>query len=139
MGDKSGIERVGEGWKCVVGSPVKPLQCVGKHCSDEKQLLGALSCVATRVAKECYELQSHRKQHHSKRIDGEWVSMTVHAMGAVIATVLQPVALQWYGLTQRPVVKVLPVSERRIMRQLGYACVSYDETVLSTVGLSRAS
>ncbi|GFT28240.1 adhesion G protein-coupled receptor B2 [Trichonephila clavipes] len=31
--------------------------------------------------------------------------MAVHVLGAMIATVLQPGALGWYGLTQRPTVK----------------------------------
>ncbi|GFS51779.1 hypothetical protein TNCV_614231 [Trichonephila clavipes] len=47
---------------------------------------------------------------------GEWVSKAVYIMGATIATVLQIDALQWYGLTQRPLVKVMPTFGWRTMR-----------------------
>ncbi|GFW08136.1 hypothetical protein TNCV_2979031 [Trichonephila clavipes] len=72
--------------------------------------------------------------------DSEWVSMLVHIMGTVIATILQPGALRWYGLTQIPVLKVLPVYGWQTMRQLALCVsVSNDMKVFSTIVLSRVS
>ncbi|GFX54753.1 hypothetical protein TNCV_2556391 [Trichonephila clavipes] len=45
--------------------------------------------------------------------DGGWVSLTAHVMDAAIPDVLQPVALRYFGKTQGPVVKVLPLSRQR--------------------------
>ncbi|GFX04853.1 hypothetical protein TNCV_2248361 [Trichonephila clavipes] len=41
---------------------------------------------------------------------GGWVSLAAHVMGALISDILQPGALRWFGKTQKPVVKVLPLS-----------------------------
>ncbi|GFS82992.1 hypothetical protein TNCV_1568581 [Trichonephila clavipes] len=46
------------------------------------------------------------------------VSLAVHVMGAAIPDVLQPGTLRWFGKTQEPVVKVLPVPRQQPMRQL---------------------
>ncbi|GFW56293.1 hypothetical protein TNCV_1878131 [Trichonephila clavipes] len=42
----------------------------------------------------------HERDTTYKGGDGYWVSIAVHVMDAAIATVLQPGALRWYGLTQ---------------------------------------
>ncbi|GFX78123.1 e3 ubiquitin-protein ligase RNF13 [Trichonephila clavipes] len=47
---------------------------------------------------------------------GGQVSLAAHVMDPTIPDVLQPGALQWFGKTQRPVVKVLPVCGQRPMR-----------------------
>ncbi|GFW99151.1 e3 ubiquitin-protein ligase RNF13 [Trichonephila clavipes] len=47
-----------------------------------------------------------------------WVSLAAHIMGATIPDILQLGALRWFRKKQRPLVKVLPVSEQRPMRQL---------------------
>ncbi|GFT32261.1 hypothetical protein TNCV_1035221 [Trichonephila clavipes] len=49
-----GIEKARQGWKCVGGSLVISLLCVPEHYLVKKWLLGALPCVETHVANECY-------------------------------------------------------------------------------------
>ncbi|GFW25166.1 hypothetical protein TNCV_2262241 [Trichonephila clavipes] len=48
--------------------------------------------------------------------DSELVSIPVQMRDIGIATVLQPGLLRWYGLTQIPIVKVLPPYGSRTMR-----------------------
>lgn len=46
------------------------------------------------------------------------MSLVVHIMGTVITNVLQHGALQLYGETQEPVIKVLPVFGLSLVRKL---------------------
>ncbi|GFT28296.1 e3 ubiquitin-protein ligase RNF13 [Trichonephila clavipes] len=50
-------------------------------------------------------------------VDG-WASRAAHVMSAAIPNVLQPDAFVWFEKTQGPLVKVLPVTGWRPMKQL---------------------
>ncbi|GFW82512.1 hypothetical protein TNCV_1794051 [Trichonephila clavipes] len=69
--------------------------------------------------------------------DSEWLLKAVHVISVTIATFLQSGELRWYGQTQRPIAKVLPVYGRRTIRQL--ALRERNVAVFLNIGMSRVS
>ncbi|GFU10750.1 e3 ubiquitin-protein ligase RNF13 [Trichonephila clavipes] len=63
-------------------------------------------------------VQFPRTRHHSKRRH-RWEGIKGSTrMDSAISNVLQPGAFVWFEKTQGPLVKVLPVPGRRLMKQL---------------------
>ncbi|GFS60769.1 hypothetical protein TNCV_2001681 [Trichonephila clavipes] len=58
-------------------------------------------------------------------------------MGTAIPYILQPGALRWFGKTQGPIVKVLPVSRKTVLGTVGSTCVCRMTCQSSQVLISR--
>ncbi|GFW80328.1 uncharacterized protein TNCV_2944611 [Trichonephila clavipes] len=83
-------------------------------------------------------VQFPRARHHSKRRH-RWVGIKGNTRnGRHDPKCPSASAFVWFEKTQGPLVEVLPVPRWRPMKQLLYACISYDVAVFSTTGLSRA-